>query len=257
MKKIILKIILLIYKFFIEINYKFVMIYTFSIIAGIFVLFFSYYFIYKKNMPHVDKWPMFFAPAFTLIMGIIACVEQLRLNSNVKLKDNRIMWLNFIAIILIIGLCFTLSAPMNAFCHVLIVFFLFIFFNVWDRLMIIWLGNYPEFAEEIRRIRLANKLINIPTLIGFFIIIALIYLHTTYNDGHPFIDVVQNIFGQDFTDKLRQKHKLSLISTEAELFVSGVIAFHLVTVAIAFFIATHMRLGLEKGKEDTQKTSNG
>ena len=230
-----------------------VTIYIIAFISSGLLFFISYQFMYGQSMPDVDKLPMFSAPYFTMIMGIIACGEQTRLNSNIKLKDVKIERLNLIAMSIIFFSCLFLSAPTKAVYHVTIVLILFSFFWVWDNLMIKWLRGKPGFAEEIRRISVIHKLINIPTVIGFCIILLLILFHSEHNNGHPFIDIVQRIFSQVTINEDRKK----LISSEEELFVSGVIAFHLVTVAIAFFIATHMRLGLEKGKEDTQKTSNG
>lgn len=223
---------------------------TFIFAGGGFLTITSFAAYHQFPPPDAHDWPLWFAPALTFAIGILTCGEQLYYTWKKKLKEGKIIILNIVAIVWIFLSCFALNVWHEHWAHILIVSVLFGFFVAWDLLMMHWLNTDINGSDLRKRIRLANLLINVPTLIGFLIILGIIVYHPHYKNGHPFINIVQNIFDEKFTSELRKQASNKLISSEAEFFVSGAIAFHLVIVAGTYFFTSQF---LRINQEDERK----
>ena len=140
--------------------------------------------------------------------------------------------------------CGLLVIPLSATEHVLVVLGLFIFFLVWDFLMVQFLKGQADTKFDVCEVKIGSRLINIPTVGALVLLLALMHWHEGL-ESHLFLEVAQAMFawtGPNGPDVLH-----GAAEAEAELFVSGLIAFHLFVAAVGYMFAQKLEVLMESG----------
>lgn len=201
-----------------------------GIILAISIVSFSIIVLYK-NVVRPCQYPIIISPAITLLVAVLAFGEYF--NDKV-LKEEENIGAITAASALFLALTTLICTIMTHFTkwetHLAMMGILFTFFFIWDRIMIHFLQN----KERKLRVKTGHTMINIPSLIA--IILIFIFLNIVPLD---FMDLAFK------KDKAGQLIKVSGYESINDIFVAGVVSFHLVVSASSYFI-TEITSGKDK-----------
>lgn len=214
---------------------------------------------FGRNLPPLELWPLLLAPGLTFSTALLTCSETIARHGS----RARVRALNIFTIVFAGFCCILLMAPLQPEEHVVIVLVLFLFFFIWDRLMIGFLRkdrkaatdsqlliaqNASEedksrgatflrsLAIDISEVRIGSRLINFPTVASLALLLVLLSMHDRPG-AHYLFAVYRSCFAWRSSDS---SAFTDVVHSETELFVSGLIAFHLCVASIGYLFAQRL-----------------
>jgi hypothetical protein len=166
-----------------------------------------------KFPPHGYQWPIFLAPAITLLIATLAFVKCAKVE---HMRLGVLLWCVAGAFVTF-WLCTFLSHFHSWQRHLVWLLLLFVIFIVWDW-GIIKMAQSEEFKKEVRS---GNRYVNLPTIA----VIGIIYLALKFFIPEGFVDTNAN--------------PTTFASTH-DAFVSGVVTFHLIVSSMAYGVAPYI-----------------
>lgn len=186
----------------------------------------------RHQMPPAEMLPVLLAPGLTFATAVLTFWEYARRH---RKSNEKILVLNAISILIVIFVCIMLVLPIDPLMHVLVVLAIFSYFLVWDRVMIKLLSAEKGAEVDIGEIVITSRLINIPTVFALIILFAFMLWHAETRN-HFLSDEARHLFNWDGAPGVIN-NAAEVASVEAELFVSGLVAFHLCVTAIAYLVS--------------------
>lgn len=192
-----------------------------------------------------EQWPNFLAPGITIFVASMTLTQYIIKKAflNNVLGNNLFYWLTCLCLGATYIICFFLTFQHGWLKHLCYMASLFIVFWLWD---ICTLGltskiSNEYFIEQRKHIKSGNILINSPSLVMITILLYILFKNWILPNDWT-IEAPVNTFRQPPKDL-----------SPKDVFVSGVISFHLFVAALGYFFGAATKM--KEGKAAAQDTS--
>jgi hypothetical protein len=174
--------------------------------------------------PHYHEWPIVLSPLVTVFISVSALSKYIDDKQGAARK-------HFTCIFAVLFLCAVISTISGWLLHLAGIFALFTFFIIWDHAMMSE-ASMPD--EEKLDIKYGNMYINWPTFIA--IVVIAVYLGSGkffgwFSDSH--YDAASSAAPKA---GLEQQVHHNNLDQSIEMFVTGLIAFHLIVSAVSYLL---------------------